>query len=89
MKHVKLFEQFVYEGINIAQPIQHLIDTMIAQKIHRKTVKIGDDKKHARFMKDVKPAVKAKLLIIKHNPIDDSEMFISLGQNSIKQLEYK
>ena len=76
----------VFEESNIPSPIQNLIDTMIANKIQRKTVTITDVKKHTRFMKDAKPAIKSKLLIIKHNPIDNSEMFISLGTNAIKMM---
>jgi len=71
----------------ISKPIQSLIDTMISNKIQRKTVNISDKSKHARFMKDVQPAIDSKLLIIKHNPIKNTEMLISLGPVSQKMIE--
>jgi len=71
-------EESVKEG-EIPQPIQNLIDDMMKNKIQRKTVRIKDKRGLARFMKDVEPALKAKLLSIKLNPIDEDEMFISLG----------
>lgn len=78
--------EIILEAINesrIPKPINDLITMMVNQKIHQKTVKIGDDKKHARFMKDVEPAIKAKLLRIDHN---GSEMKITLGSNAQKMI---
>ena len=72
---------------NIPKPIQSLIDNMVANKIQRHTVKIKNKSKHTRFMKDVKPAIDSKLLMIKHNPIDNSEMWISLGSKAQSMME--
>ena len=68
----------------IPQPIQNLIDDMVKNKIQRRSVRIKSKSGLARFMKDVKPAVKDKLLSIKHNPIDKDELFISLGPKAQK-----
>lgn len=67
----------------IPQPIHNLIDDMVKNKIQRRSVRIKSKSGLARFMKDVKPALKDKLLTIKHNPIDNDELFISLGPKTI------
>ena len=56
---------------------------MVKNKIQRRSVRIKSKSGLARFMKDVKPALKDKLLTIKHNPIDNDELFISLGPKTI------
>jgi hypothetical protein len=68
----------ITEG-KIPQPIQNLIGDMVKNKVQARTVTIKNPTAHKRFMKDVKPAVDAKLLMIKHNPINKDEMKISLG----------
>lgn len=67
----------------IPKPIHDLINNMVNNKIHQKTVTIGDTKKHDRFMKDVKPAVKSKLLRIDH---EGNEMKITLGPEAQKMI---
>jgi hypothetical protein len=78
------YDESINEG-KIPQPIQNLIDDMVKNKIQRRSVRIKSKSGLARFMKDVKPALKDKLLTIKHNPIDKDELFISLGPKAIKE----
>ena len=76
------WKKYLKESVNeakIPQPIQNLIDDMVKNKIQRRSVRIKSKSGLARFMKDVKPALKDKLLTVKHNPIDKDELFISLG----------
>ena len=88
LKYLKSIYEGVDESVNegkIPQPIQNLIDDMVKYKIQRRSVRIKSKSGLARFMKDVKPALKDKLLTIKHNPIDKDELFISLGPKAIKE----
>ena len=88
IKYLKSIYEDVDESINegkIPQPIQNLIDDMVKNKIQRRSVRIKSKSGLARFMKDVKPALKNKLLTIKHNPIDNDELFISLGPKAMKE----
>ena len=70
------------EGLIMDGAIDNLLKSMVSNKIQRHTVTIKDPSKLKRFMKDVKPYVKKKLLMVKQNPIDSTEMFISLGPKS-------
>jgi len=70
------------EGLIMDGAIDNLLKSMVSNKIQRHTVTIKDPSKLKRFMKDVKPFVKKKLLMVKQNPIDSTEMFISLGPKS-------
>lgn len=79
--------EMIQEKMNeakIPKPIHGLINHMVNNKIHQKTVKIKDKKGHDRFMKDVKPAIKANLLRIDH---DGKEMKITLGSEAQKMIE--
>lgn len=68
---------------NIPKPIQSMIDDMVSNKIQRKTIKVNQSSPGwKRFLKDVKPALQDKLLIVKPNPINSNEVWISLGPNS-------
>lgn len=72
------------DGGQIPTPIKNLIDDMVNNNIQTKIVRIKDQSKFDKFMQDVKPATEQKLLRVKINPIDSSEVFISLGYNSQK-----
>jgi hypothetical protein len=68
----------ITEG-KIPQPIQNLIGDMVKNKVQSRTVTIKNPTAHKRFMKDVKPAIDSKMLMVKHNPINKDEMTISIG----------
>jgi hypothetical protein len=72
------------ENVNkkIPEPIQNLIKSMIDNKIQRKTIKIKDNSKFQKFISDIQLAVKDKLILVKKNPIDETEVWISLGPNA-------
>jgi hypothetical protein len=74
---------------SIPKPIQSLIDHMVSNKLHSKHVTIKDKSKHDMFMKDVQPAIDKKILMVKHNPINNNEIWISLGSNAPKLFEGK
>jgi len=73
----------LFESLNPA--IQKLIDYMIQNKIQKKVVKLKPDSNLDQFMADIKPAVDNKIIIAKLNPIDKTELSISLGPNAQKQ----
>lgn len=89
MRHIKLFEDFdkfsVNEGLNPA--IKGLIDSMISGKIQRKTIRVKDEVGFNRFLKDAEPAIKSGELIVKKNPIDPAEVWISLGPKSQEKIQ--
>ena len=73
----------------IPEPIQKLIDYMVDNKILVKVVKVKKGSEaHNKFMKDAKPAIDKKLLRIKHNPIDNTEMRISLGPKASSKIKF-
>lgn len=73
----------LYEGLN--PTIQKLIDYMIQNKIQKKVVKLKPDSNLDQFMADIKPAVDQKILIARLNPIDKTELWVSLGPDAQKQ----
>jgi hypothetical protein len=78
-KILSLNENDLLDDNNIPEPIKNIIQSMIDGNVQRKTVKIKNDKLFDRFLSDAKPAIDKKLLIIKKNPIDDKEVWFSLG----------
>lgn len=73
----------------IPDQIQKLIDYMIDNKIVAKVVKVKKGSaNHDKFMKDAKSAIDKKILMVKHNPINDLEMKISLGPEAIKKIKF-
>lgn len=83
---MKTFKEVLNEN-EIHPLIQSLIDDMIERKVQRKTMRVVKDSSgYKRFMNDVKPAIDAKMLIIKHNPVDDNELWVSLGPESLKKI---
>ena len=73
----------------IPDQIKNLIDNMINNKILVKVVKVKKGSAgHERFMKDAKPAIDKKLLMIRHNPVNDLEMKISLGPEASKKIKF-
>lgn len=73
----------------IPDAIQKLIDYMIENKILVKVVKVKKGSEaHNKFMKDAKVAIEKKLLRIKHNPIDNTEMRISLGPEASNKIKF-
>ena len=73
----------LFEGLN--PTIQKLIDYMIQNKIQKKVVKLKPDSNLDQFMADIKPAVDQKILIARLNPIDKTELWVSLGPDAQKQ----
>ena len=73
----------LFEGLN--PTIQKLIDYMIQNKIQKKVVKLKPDSNLDKFMADIKPAVDQKILIARLNPIDKTELWVSLGPDAQKQ----
>jgi hypothetical protein len=70
----------------IPQPIQNLIGDMVKNKIQSRTVTIKTPTAFKRFMKDVKPAIKDKLLSVRANPINKDEVTISLGPKATRKM---
>lgn len=62
--------------------INQLLQSMIDNKIQRKTLKIKDIDKFNQFLEDIKPFVDDDLLMAKTNPIDKTEVWLSLGPKS-------
>ena len=91
-QHLAAAEELIEEGYakggEIPDVIKRLISDMQDRNVARKTVKVkkGSDG-HLKFMKDVQPAIDKKILIVRHNPIDDNEMFISLTPNHLNKMD--
>jgi hypothetical protein len=85
-KHFEYVNKMAMGG-EIPDVIKSLISDMQDRNVARKTIKVkkGSDG-HLKFMKDVQPAIDKKILIVRHNPIDDNEMFISLTPNHLHKM---
>jgi DNA-binding transcriptional ArsR family regulator len=81
------FTEAMDKGGEIPDVIKRLISDMQDRNVAMKTIKVkkGSDG-HLKFMKDVQPAIDKKILIVRHNPIDDNEMFISLIPNHLHKM---
>lgn len=60
-------------------PIDHFVSDMIDRKVQLKIVHIKDESRYQQFLKDAKPYIDNKTLIVRRSPIDENEIHISLG----------
>lgn len=81
--HIAAGHNKVHEKKKLSENmIDNLISHMQQTKLQRKVVRIKSEQGFQKFMKDAKSAIASKRLIVKRNPIDKDELWISLGPKS-------
>lgn len=84
----RFFGKLREADMEIPEPIQRLIQSMIDSQTQRKTVRLKDENGFNKLLSDFKPAIDQKMLMLKQNPIDKQEVWISLGPSASDKIKF-